>query len=79
MSANLYEELEQACLAVRQRHLDRLRTAGVSIQTIADMGQNHAPFGVLRAVPMAAGYYQPGAGDSARKAGRCFVRKGNAG
>ena len=59
---NLHHELEVATTAVRQRHLDQLRALGVPMSFLADVGQEHAPFGMAKAEPVGAGLYQPGEG-----------------
>ena len=56
----LLSELRHAASLVRQSHLDRLRSFGVSIGWLADCGTH--PFGVVKAEPAGAGSYQPGEG-----------------
>lgn len=59
---SLSAEMDRAGRDVRQVHLDRLRSLGVSGATIADMGLTYWPFGVVKAETIGGGLYQPGNG-----------------
>lgn len=59
---NLERELNAAASAVRQRHLDQIRGLGVSMAFVAEVGRDHAPFGVTAVEAVGGGLYQPGAG-----------------
>lgn len=56
---NLENELNAACRAVRQHHLDRLPTLGVSGRAIGELGQYQLPFGVARVNPLPDSLYEP--------------------
>lgn len=60
MTARLLQELAAAALAVRQPHLDRLRSLGVSIGWLADAPTY--PFGVAHCEAIGGGLYQPSEG-----------------
>ena len=62
MRTDLLAELRSAVARVEQRHLDRLQALGVEPPTIAAMGMAAPPFGVVRAVEMGNGLYEPGEG-----------------
>lgn len=59
-SIDLTAEMETACAAVKQIHLDRLRSLGVSSQTIARIGDQQAPFGISKVDHIGQAIYQPG-------------------
>lgn len=61
---DLHNEMRLATHSVRQVHLDRLRTLGVSYDTIARLGEAFYPFGIVKAEPSSQGLYQPGEGVS---------------
>lgn len=63
-SAGLLREMGAATASVRQIHLDRLRSLGVGLDTIAKMGAEFYPFGIVKAAPCGQGLYQPGEGVS---------------
>jgi hypothetical protein len=63
MSVNFLAELKQAAFAVRQAHLDRLRSLGISVAWLADCPV--FPFGIADCEPSGAGLYQPNPGAGA--------------
>lgn len=59
---NLHFELDLSASFVRQAHLDKLRSLGVPMPFLAQVGCDYAPFGVANAEPSGMGLYQPGEG-----------------
>jgi hypothetical protein len=60
--ADLHAEMAMAARSVRQVHLDRLRSLGVSFDTIGSLGERFHPFGIVKAEPFGNDLYQPGQG-----------------
>lgn len=59
---DLEGELIAAAKSVRQPHLDRLRSLGISPAVMAGIGRFQTPFGVSGAERLSDGYYRPGDG-----------------
>ena len=62
ISIDLHGELIAAAKSVRQPHLDRLRSLGISPAVMAGIGRFQIPFGVTEAERLTDGYYRPGDG-----------------
>lgn len=60
----LSDEMFAAAGRIRQAHLDRIRALGVAPRTIAMMGRNFPPIGVVDAKAENNGLFQPGDGPS---------------
>src|SRR5690554_3957918 len=56
----LINEIESACDNVRNAHLDRLQSLGVTSTTIATLGAVQVPFGVMGCDYLGGNLYQPG-------------------
>lgn len=60
---DLSAELRAAAFAVKQPHLDRLRSLDVPWSVIGELGRDHFGFGVARVCDAGDGLFHPGEGD----------------